>query len=486
MPNDLIQPDAQPLQNPGADILAPLASRALFWRSRYLEPSPVLCHVPLLFWLTEAARPRIAVTLGVEDAVPHFALCQAVDKLGLDSLCIGFEPAVGPEAKATDFTHQAAFNEANFADFSQIVQDGTLHESIFSRESKIDLLVVNLPITQALADELDKTWLPQLSERGIIVFLQGGEMPGYSSYLRHLTSVSNIFTCDLETRASVVFYGSEQNDRLQRLANLNGGQSGYLAARNVFARLGELHSNTAKLAFKTRESHIARKQRDEKAAELKKAQTEVAKLRTEFEKLATQYSERSELVAKVQAESFDLSQTVTTLQEALQDSLSKHEQEVGELGEELAQLQERLKCAEAERQDLEDRTAEQKGSLSKYEQEARVLREERNLLQDRLKRAATERQELEKKAAEQKDCLNERYHDIAVLGLELQAKAGEVGELTKQLASFEQELESLRHALAETEQLRDLHAERIRALENSSSWRVTAPLRKFSLMIKPR
>ncbi|MEN8741830.1 MAG: hypothetical protein ABF308_18955 [Phaeobacter gallaeciensis] len=495
------------LQQPGTDILTPLATRSLFWRARYLEPSPVMCHIPLLFWLTEAAHPRVAVTLGVADSVPHFALCQAVDKLGLDSFCMGFEPAPDQDTKAADLTQQIAFNEANFADFSQIVQDGANHESLLSPESKIDLLIVNRSLTQNLADALDKNWLPHLSERSVIVFLQGGKMPGYSSYLRHLASAGNMFTCDLDTRATVIFYGPEQNDRLQRLANLQGGQSGYLAARSVFARLGELHSNTAKLALKNREASIARRQRDEKTSELENAQAEVGKLRTEFEKLEAQYNERSAMVATAQAEAFDLNQTVKNLEKNLQDSLSNHEQERKQLRREhdllkeslLKQeqenkqlrrehdlLKESLNSAEAERLELQKRATEQKDSLLKQEQENRQLRKEYDLLKQSLSSLEVARLELQKKATEQQDSLSERYHDIAILGLELQAKTDETEKLAKEQAAFKQEIEDLKHTLTETERVRDLHMERIRALETSSSWRVTAPLRKASLAIKPR
>lgn len=476
--NDLLQP--------GIDILTPLATRSLFWRARYLEPSPVMCHIPLLFWLTEAARPSVAVTLGVADAVPHFALCQAVDKLGLDSFCMGFEPDPDQDTKAADLAQQIAFNEENFADFSQIVQNGANHDSPLSLESKIDLLIVNRSITQNLADALDNNWLPHLSERSVIVLLQGGEIPGYSSYLRHLASSGNMFTCDLDTRATVIFHGPEQNDRLQRLANLQGGQSGYLAARSVFARLGELHSNTAKLARENHEARIARRQRDEKTSELESAQAEVGKLRTEFEKLVDQYNARSAMVATAQAEAFDLSQTVKTLEANLKDSLTKHEQESKQLEGERDQLKESLNSAEAERLELQKRTTEQRDSLLKQEQENRQLRKECDLLKQSLSSVEAARLELQKRAAERKDSLSERYNDIAILGLELQAKTDETEKLAKDQAAFKQEIEDLKRALRETEQVRDFHMERIRALETSSSWRVTAPLRKVSLAIKPR
>lgn len=281
---------ANSIQQPGADILTPLASRSLFWRARYLEDSPTLCHIPLLFWLTEAARPRIAVTLGVTDAVPHFAVCQAVDKLGMESLCIGVEPAPEPDAKPADLSKQHDFNETNFAEFSQIVQEAPGKDSFLAAENKVDLLLINRPITQKLIETLDTHWLPHLSERSIIVVLHDGETAGHGSLFRHLSAAGSSFTCDLESRATVIFHGPEQNDRLQRLASLKPGLPGYLTARNIFARLGELHRNAERLAFKTREAAIARRQRDEKAAELATAQAET-------EKLSVQYKERSSLVA---------------------------------------------------------------------------------------------------------------------------------------------------------------------------------------------
>lgn len=477
---------ANGVQQPGTDILMPLASRSLFWRARYLEASPALCHIPLLFWLTETARPRVAVTLGVADAVPHFALCQAVDKLGLDSLCIGIEPAPEQDAKLADLTKQSDFNDANFAEFSQIVQDAPGKEGLLPPEGKIDLLLINRPVTQELIEALDSNWLPHLSERSIIVVLQGGETPGYGSFFRRLSATGNSFTCDLESRASVIFHGPEQNDRLQRLAGLKPGQTGYLAVRNIFARLGELHSNAERLAFKTRESRIARRQRDEKAADLASAQAEA-------QKLSAQYNERSSLVATAQAEAFDLRQAAAELEQQLQDSQARHQQEKELLNKEISTLKESLSTAQTECGALRKQVAEQEQALSdRYgdisalglelearRQEKELLGKEISTLKESFGTAEAERQKLQKLAAEQEQTLSERYNDIAVLGLELQAKVGENSKLAE-------EIETLKRMLGETETLRDAHAERVHDLENSTSWRVTAPLRKASLTLRPK
>lgn len=473
---------ANGVQIPGSDILSPLASRSLFWRARYLEASPALCHIPLLFWLTEAARPRIAVTLGVTDAVPHFALCQAVEKLGLESLCIGIEPASEADAQPADLSKQRAFNEINFAEFSQILQAAPGKDGFIPPESKIDLLLINRPITQQLLDTLDTHWLPQLSERSLIVVLHDEDTAEDGSLFRHLSAAGNSFTCDLDSRASVIFHGPEQNDRLQRLAGLKPGLPGYLAVRNIFARLGELHSNAERLAGETSNTDIARRKQDEQAAALATAQTEAS----------------------------DLGQTVTQLEQALQELRAKYQQDTDQLNT----LQDSFSAAQATCTDLQELVSEQKNTLAErykdiailgnelqakdeeiqavtgdrdsLHQEKDLLSAELGALKTTLSAAETERQKLQQLTSEQEDSLAERYKDIAVLGNELQAKIEETQTVSEERDALRQEIEALKRQLGEVEQQRDMHAERVQALEHSTSWRVTAPLRKVSLAVKPQ
>ena len=54
----------------------------------------------------------------------------------------------------------------------------------------------------------------------------------------------------------------------------------------------------------------------------------------------------------------------------------------------------------------------------------------------------------------------------------------------KNLAGSRKEIADLKRRLEESELIRNQLAQRVTALENSTSWRVTAPLRKVSSTLK--
>ncbi|WP_291730912.1 hypothetical protein [Leisingera sp. F5] len=397
---------ANSVQQLGTDILTPLASRSLFWRARYLETSPVLCHIPLLFWLTEAARPRIAVTLGVADAVPHFALCQAVDKLGLDSLCFGVEPV-----SVSDET--VNFNKRNYVDFSDFVKASGETPNFLPHSSKADLIVINKPASKALIDALRNAWLPQLSARGVILFLHAPEADAAEAFHAAFAAEDEDFTLWQHGSASIVLHGSNHSERLLRLVQLQPGHSGFMAASTIFRHLGELHSKTAELEHTASELIQARQSAALSTAELQKTQ---AKLKTR--------ADQDETLPK------------------LHRDLTEARQENDLLHEELKSLRHRLPALEKETIDL------------------------RKLL------------------LEQEETLSERYTDIATLGLEIQAITKETDTLRAEREATQKEIALLKEQLSAATHQRDQFAERVQALEHSTSWKVTAPLRQASQKLK--
>ena len=96
------------------DIVTPFAAKSLFWRLRYLKSGPFLRHVPFLFWLVETQRPTCAVQLGVGDGVSYFAVCQAVEKLGLSGRCYGLDGYGG--ARATCAQEVVTYNADYYSD----------------------------------------------------------------------------------------------------------------------------------------------------------------------------------------------------------------------------------------------------------------------------------------------------------------------------------------------------------------------------------
>lgn len=411
---------ANSIQQPGADILTPLASRSLFWRARYLEDSPTLCHIPLLFWLTEAARPRIAVTLGVTDAVPHFALCQAVDKLGMESLCIGVDET--PTSPKT-----ADFNAQHYAEFSHFLEGPAARPQNLPQNCEIDLIIVNKPASKRLIRTLCDEWLPRLSDRSSILFLHGPEAGAEDDFRDVFSGENKIFSLGLQGGVSILLNGDNHSERLQKLVRLQPGHPGFLAAHTVFTRLGELHSQTRELAQTKAALTQTRQNAALSSAELQKAQ---AQLKTQ--------EDRDEMLHKLRTELNAL------------------------------------------------RRQQSAGSFEETQHDNRLLHQEMATLQQQQSTLKAESEKLRKLTIEQENTLAERYKDIAVLGNELQTKATEAQKISEERDTLRQEVEALKRKLSEAEQLRDMHAERIRALEHSTSWRITAPLRKVSLAVKPQ
>lgn len=64
-----------------------LQDHSMFWMPDYLDVSPGVAQLPLMFWLAEALRPKMAVSLGGQAGVVHLGICQAAQKLALDCSC---------------------------------------------------------------------------------------------------------------------------------------------------------------------------------------------------------------------------------------------------------------------------------------------------------------------------------------------------------------------------------------------------------------
>lgn len=432
MTNDLQRHAEQDIIDRSLDPVAPIASQSLFWRARYLAASPSLGALPLLFWLSENIRPAIGVTLGTADAVPHFALCQAVEKLGLEAMCFGI--GMTDEA-AEDPAAIQDYNETHYGDFSLLSYADQEEVQELLDEAQIDLLVVNRPATQALQDEIDTLWLPRLSDRAVVLFLRGGD--NLRDYAASISRGAGQFSLDARKGICLALRGERQGDRLSRLCRLRVGQPGYLAVRNIFARAGELHSKTYEL-----------RRRDMGApdsAQLAALETQLSERDASCRQLTDRLDRKSAELESARAE-------VTALQKA----------------------QDAPRDRPAEQPDID---ATRQGDAAEDTGETEELR------------ASLHKREQE---------LEARFEDIAVLGVELKKLSTELEETRNRAAGHMRELEdatrnaqgkdhdlaTLRDILHQTERERDEARQRVMDLEGSSSWRITSPLRRASLMVR--
>ena len=157
-----------------ADVLQPLLRSSLLWHPDRLALSAWIEHVPFAFWIVDVLRPRTIVELGTHNGVSYSAMCQAVNKLGLDTKCYAIDTWEGDEHAGSYsesvFSEFYTYNDRNFAAFSRLIRstfDNALPHFV---DGSIDLLHIDgLHTYEAVRHDFE-SWLPKLSANAIVMF----------------------------------------------------------------------------------------------------------------------------------------------------------------------------------------------------------------------------------------------------------------------------------------------------------------------------
>ena len=438
-----------PLATPGAvaiasDIALPLTSRAVFWQPRHIARSRSLRHVPFLFWLMETIRPNRVVQLGMSDPACFLALCQAADKLGLEAICMGVDLSPEKPAMSSAMAEQHA---TLYGDFSFVVTEDFARAVRQVQGGQIDLLVIDTPLSDEHVMALRAHWMPLLSERAVLVFhdpdkhVTGAEARQYADSL--LRARPGIRFPQADPGLDVVLLGSQQPERLTRMAELEQGMPGYLAAWQVFARLGQGLEND-QLA-RTRLTALNKVGQEAKEAEAK-AENLAAELAKERQLKQGALDSEADQIAQtsgLQAQVFDLQTALDTARgaarQAAEITARKLETLTAEKAAEVEALQRALKEETEKRkghwQKLETLTAE-KASLET------ALTEARSALDQATAAKATEVEALKRdlrQARSDRDAARARHET----DLQAQREAG-----AAQLASSQEQAEALSKANA--------------------------------------
>ena len=498
----------------GQDLHIPLTSRAVFWLPRHQQMSESLLHVPFLFWLIETCRPGNVVQIGTGDGVAFMAVCQAVDKLSLGVPCLGLNLEGDLPAMPGPMTEQ---HRSHYEDFSFVISEGLAASVRHVCDQDIDLLILSAELTDDRVMALRAHWQSRLSDRAVMLLMdpdrtaRGASAREFIESYEHSCPSVRIAHSDSEIVAYLV--GKEQPERLKALASLSIGDPGYLAARQVFARLGQgiyqgqlarsarEEIETARGTASVAEDRLARREDELKAlhGQLERAvqaETEQAALANDLNaKLfdaeaarAARDAQAAEL-ERAQAAEADLTAKLEASEKDAAALRDRVKMEAAQQAEKLASAEkmlvaERARTAELEARvsELEERLAEEKALAAKAGEEADALRTE---LEEAASRHGTERdrlvrdydgrlgrirRELETRGAELKTEHEERLRDVLALSKEVELRAADVAERNAKIGRLKQRL-------AAAEDRRD-------ALLSSTSWRVTAPMRSFRRMMK--
>jgi hypothetical protein len=157
------------------EYLASALLDPLFWPAERLgAASAWWLHVPFAHWIITAAKPRCFVELGTHTGVSYSAFCQAVARGQLDTRCHAVDtwrgdPQAG-EYSGEIFEEFRSFHDERYAAFSTLLRC-TFDEALTYFDDKtIDLLHIDGLHTYDAVRHDFESWLPKLSDRGVVIF----------------------------------------------------------------------------------------------------------------------------------------------------------------------------------------------------------------------------------------------------------------------------------------------------------------------------
>ena len=157
------------------DKLNPLNHPVCFVKPKRLTPiSSWYKHMPFAMFLIDILKPHLIVELGTQYGDSYCTFCQTVKELNLETHCFAIDTwkgdlhtgAYGGEVLKDLRTH----HDILYGDFSTLIQstfDDALH---FFKDKTIDLLHIDGYHKYEAVKHDFETWLPKMSDRGIILF----------------------------------------------------------------------------------------------------------------------------------------------------------------------------------------------------------------------------------------------------------------------------------------------------------------------------
>lgn len=152
----------------------PLDSKLLFSQPKWLNAGSAWNeHVPFAMLLTEMQRPRSIVELGTQLGVSYFAFCQAVAEIETETRCFAVDTWAGdPHAGyyANEIYERVEKHHKQYEHFSRLLRM-TFDEALpIIPDHSVDLLHIDGFHTYEAAKRDYDTWLPKMSERGVVLF----------------------------------------------------------------------------------------------------------------------------------------------------------------------------------------------------------------------------------------------------------------------------------------------------------------------------
>jgi GT2 family glycosyltransferase len=222
---------------------------------RPTSPSAWHGHVPFAYWVVQWARPAVFVELGTHYGVSHAAFCESAIRNGLGFRGYAVDTWEGDEHAGfygeDVYRDLKEFHDARFGQISRMLRC-TFDEALkYFDDGSIDLLHIDgLHSYEAVKNDFEN-WLPKMSPRGVVMFHDTNVRErgfGVWQLWRELTATYKGFEFLHCNGLGVLCVGDQVPPALSSLCSLTDERQ-IVAVRETFARVGQRHEVYAERAL---------------------------------------------------------------------------------------------------------------------------------------------------------------------------------------------------------------------------------------------
>ena len=435
----------------------------------HLPPSAWIGHLPFACWVVETARPGMLVELGTHHGASYLAFCQSVRHCALDTRCYAVDTWQGDEHSGhygeEVYTHLREINRTHYAGFSSLMRMRFDQALPYFADGSIDLLHIDGLHTYDAVREDFESWLPKLSARGVVLFhdtLVRERDFGVWKLWAELLERYPGFEFQHSHGLGVLLVGAEQPQALRDLAALRG-TPGEVPVLRLFEALGLRLRPDATPPLSTRIEDVARMvstlRGDVEAANHQRLEMIRREAEERVQREALTWREEALEIARAEA-GRTRTELVAAMQVRIEQEVERRYSQASAATEaELQALRSQADAAAAERDAEVRRLREQ---LDAAQTDARALRSlleaARNQAQSLADEAHALRLDEERERSEREAALDAAQ---------------------KATLNAQQALDAMRAERMQAEHQRDLLGARLDEIESSTSWKLTAPVRRL-------
>lgn len=211
---------------------------------RLVLPNPWAGHIPFAAWLIHQIKPRVLVELGTHTGNSYCAFCQSIEEASFPTKAYAVDTWQGDEhaGRYDDSVYEQlrAYHDPLYGSFSTLLRK-TFDQALEDfAPGSVDLLHIDGLHTYEAVKHDFETWLPKLSDRGVVLFHDTcvhRDDFGVHRLWQELAQQYPGFNFTHSNGLGVLLVGTDRHPSLASMAE-QAGNSHWEVMRKLFARLG--------------------------------------------------------------------------------------------------------------------------------------------------------------------------------------------------------------------------------------------------------